>query len=64
MRHQNKEENLLPIRAIEARYIAVQMFAMKTTAQAQASNDKSRAPATKAPSTIIPTLMKSLDLFN
>ena len=53
---------VLPTRATEARYIAVQMFDMKTTAQLQESNDKSRAPATSAPSIIIATLMKPLEV--
>lgn len=49
----------LPMRAIEARYNAVQMFAEKTIAYAQESYDKSRAPAMKAPNIIIPTLKSS-----
>lgn len=55
---------VLPTRATEARYTAVQMFDMKTTAQLQESNDKSRAPATSAPSIIIATLMRPLEVWS
>ena len=48
----------LPMRAMVARYIAVVMLAKKTTAYPKKSNDKSRAPATNAPRTINPTLIK------
>lgn len=53
-------EQIVPIRAMVVRYIAVVMFAKITTRYPRESNDKSRAPAIKTPDRITATLAKPL----